>query len=234
VGPGDAKPVGVTSIASAVAYFGISLDRSEEAALHVARVKDLTVEIFAIYRQAFGDSGASNVEIASAAVDGVSGRAELVLGLLERAKKAIRDYAATIAPLDPLEDSGKIRSSSSSEQLVNAPRHRKKLSDAVEITVDNAEDIASAVTDARDVGHSVLELLSPPDPTGLGTVTSTPPEFVPQPVQPVGGEGNIVLTVILGGAILVKGAQIGARKLMKTIFGGKSQTDEGQIRRRKS
>jgi hypothetical protein len=216
---GDAGPANVNSIRSAVERFAVSLDRSEEALLHTSQVKDLSDEMFVLYRLTFGDSGAPAAETASAAMDEASGQAELVLGLLDRAKGAIRDYVAMVAPEISLTDSVKIRNSPSGEELLEPVRRVRNARRVANLTVQEAENISSLLQE----GHKTIGFFDPPDPSGI--VASAPIQSPSARVAPSqsgsDGLGDPVLTVVVATVLIIKAAQATGSRIWAKITGRK-------------
>lgn len=210
---GKKKPAGVTWINFAVGHLRVSLDRSEEAALHVAQVRDLSDEIFVRYRLAFGNSDAPAVEAASEMMEAASTLTELVLGRLEKAKEAIREYSAIIAPLISLTDSGQVRSSPSGEELLETARRPRSLEEFANVSVREGERATAIFNAGRKDVHGVVDLLRPPDQSGFATGTHPPTVQLAPPVPGPAGGDDPAITATLTIVAAMKILQVAASKL---------------------
>ncbi len=216
---------GVSRVGEAVATLGNSLDRASEAALHATEGLTHTTDAFGFYRQAFGDARVAALESISQSAGQAINLVREAISALESAKDATRQFVAQVAPGLPLTDSGKTRESPSGGELLDTVARPRNLKDVSREFVREGQDVADLVHDGHDISNGVIGLFDRPDPTGIVNVAQVPRPVVtpgPPPGSPGGtgpGSGDVVLTAILGLAIMVKAAQSTGSYVWKMING---------------
>jgi hypothetical protein len=194
-------------IGNVVGTFQATLNLAEEALVHAREAESRTRDAFVFYRQAFGDSQSSVVKAASAEAESSLALTQAGLAALHVANQAIRDFSLAIAPSLSLSESSEPRDSPSGEQLLDTAKRPRNLEELANTVTREGKGAGDVIKKAQSMTKQVIDVVRPPDPSGLSTVTQSPSQVVARPAPGVAGSGDPVLSVVVVVAVFLKTVQ---------------------------
>jgi hypothetical protein len=200
-------PAEPSIIGNVVGSFQVSLNLAEEALMHAKEAEDRTRDAVAFYRQAFGDSAAPAVWAASAEAEKSLALTQEGLASVRAGNLAVRDFSRVIAPSLSLGESPDLRDSPSGEQVLDTSKRPRDLEGLTRTVTREGESAVGVFNKAQSMTKQVIDMVRPPDPSGLSTVTQSPSPVVARPAPGAAGSGDAVLTTVVVAAVFLKAVQ---------------------------